>query len=123
MVNYSPAPWKSHVTELEIFLGTILGDSHKQTKQQREASKTMREEYGSAVDLVRSMIQDEESDRPEPLERSIACFYVALEDKGSSDPHTRPHSKLPAQKLVSFQWITAISCLQEVEKFRLTLPF
>lgn len=43
MHQFSATPWKSSLTELEVFIGTIMGESHRQTKRQKEISKSMRE--------------------------------------------------------------------------------
>jgi hypothetical protein len=43
MQQFSSTPWKSSLTELEVFIGTIMGENHRQTKNQRESSKRMRE--------------------------------------------------------------------------------
>lgn len=43
MHQFSATPWKSSLTELEVFIGTIMGESHRLTKRQKEISKSMRE--------------------------------------------------------------------------------
>lgn len=43
MYQYSDTSWKTSLTEIEVFIGNIMGESHKQTKRQKEASKSMRE--------------------------------------------------------------------------------
>ena len=42
MYQYSPTPWASNITELEVFIGNIVGKTHGQSKRQREASMNMR---------------------------------------------------------------------------------
>jgi hypothetical protein len=60
------------------------------------------------------MIVDRESGGTESLERSIACFWVAH--------HESQRRSINEIELQSFPWITAITCLQEVEKLRMTTP-
>lgn len=43
MYKYSATPWTSTLTELEVFIGNIMGKDHRQSKRQRESSITMRE--------------------------------------------------------------------------------
>ena len=42
MYQYSPTPWVSTITETEVFIGNIVGNTHGQSKRQREASMAMR---------------------------------------------------------------------------------
>lgn len=43
MRQYSATPWKSSITEFEIFVGTILGQGNKQSRRDKESSKSMRD--------------------------------------------------------------------------------
>jgi hypothetical protein len=43
MYCYSDSPWKTPLTEEEVFIGNIMGNNHKQTRHQKESSRTMRE--------------------------------------------------------------------------------
>lgn len=43
MYQYSDTSWKASLTEIEVFIGNIMGESYKQTKRQKESSKSMRE--------------------------------------------------------------------------------
>jgi hypothetical protein len=60
------------------------------------------------------MIRDQQSGAEESLERSIACFWVAISrarDRGAGQ-----------MGLQSFPWIAAVTCLQEVERLRMMTP-
>ncbi|KAN0073538.1 RNA dependent RNA polymerase domain containing protein [Elaphomyces granulatus] len=114
MRQSSDRPWKATLTELEVFIGNIIGGSHKPTKRQKEVSKGMRDTYDSLIQSTVSMIIDRESGGTESLERSIACFWVAH--------HESQRRSINEMELQSFPWITAITCLQEVEKLRMTTP-
>ncbi|GAD91500.1 RNA-dependent RNA polymerase, putative [Paecilomyces variotii No. 5] len=50
MHQFSATPWKSSLTELEVFIGTIMGESHRQTKRQKEISKSMREDVRNVTE-------------------------------------------------------------------------
>ncbi|CRG88837.1 hypothetical protein PISL3812_05872 [Talaromyces islandicus] len=110
MYCYSDSPWKTTLTEEEVFIGNIMGRNHKQTIHQKESSRAMREAYDELVSWTMSLITGQGTDKGgESLERSIACFWAALNDrKGSFVP--------PQGKLRSFPWIAAIVCIQEVDK-------
>ncbi|KAK2811756.1 hypothetical protein FQN50_001794 [Emmonsiellopsis sp. PD_5] len=135
MHDYSATPWKSSITEYEVFLGTILGQGQKLTQRQKDASREMREHYEGLVDFITSMILDRESGGIESLERSIACFYIAIkEDRQESHSARRRDNSISSyrqhnqgsgrkEKLISFPWIAAIACLKEVDKFQQSLPF
>jgi hypothetical protein len=43
MYQYSDKPWKTYLTEMEVFIGNIMGENHKQTVRQRVSSRSMRE--------------------------------------------------------------------------------
>lgn len=43
MQNYSKTPWKSSLTEIEVFVGSILGQNSKQSRRDKEASKRMKD--------------------------------------------------------------------------------
>ncbi|OKL62275.1 hypothetical protein UA08_02862 [Talaromyces atroroseus] len=117
MYQYSDSPWKTSLTEVEVFVGTIMGQNHKQTAYQKESSRAMRDAYDDLVKWTISLITGQGTDNEvESLERSVACFWVSLDGSASS--------VLPGYKqLRSFPWIAAITCLQEVEKFQRRMPF
>ncbi|MCJ1281547.1 hypothetical protein MMC26_000867 [Xylographa opegraphella] len=115
MYQYSPTPWASTITELEVFIGNIVGKTHGQTKRQREASMNMRADYERLVEFIVSQIRNKEAGRQEALERSIACMALGLED---DDPVRRGRSPV-----MSFRWIAASVCLQEVERLQKSTRF
>lgn len=43
MAQYSATPWKTSLTEYEVFIGNIMGHGQKQSKRQKEDSKNMKE--------------------------------------------------------------------------------
>ncbi|MCJ1396820.1 hypothetical protein MMC11_000010 [Xylographa trunciseda] len=118
MYQYSPAPWASNITEIEVFIGNVVGKTHGQTKHQREASMNMRDGYERLVEFIVSQIRNKEAGREEALERSIACMALGLEDDGASGPVRRGRPQL-----MSFRWIAASVCLQEVERLQKSTRF
>jgi hypothetical protein len=110
MRTYSTYP--NHLlSEVEVFCGSILGKIGAPSKRQRENSISMKEKHEHDVAFtVACIIQGEDNDnRAEALERSIACLDVARSP-------TRERRKVG--KLVSFGWIAAAVCLREVERFQ-----
>ncbi|KKZ61292.1 hypothetical protein EMCG_04100 [[Emmonsia] crescens] len=100
MSRYSSTPWKSSITEYEVFVGTILGHGQKLNQRQKDASKQMREEYEELVQFVTAMIQGRELGGGESLERSIACLYIAVEDEKKENTHSS-RSTAPPKRDVS----------------------
>ncbi|KAK2764926.1 hypothetical protein FQN54_008623 [Arachnomyces sp. PD_36] len=82
MSQFSATPWKTSLTEYEVFIGNIMGHGQKQTKRQKEDSKSMKDEFDKLVEYTISVIIDKESGGVESLERSIACFSAAIHDWG-----------------------------------------
>ena len=52
MYQYSDAPWKASLTEVEVFIGNIMGQNHKQTAYQKESSRAMRDGKPAPVLLL-----------------------------------------------------------------------
>lgn len=76
-------------------------------------------EFDKLVEYTISVIIDKESGGVESLERSVACFSAAIHDYQVNKP-TLPSQQ--AEKLFSFPWIAAVTCLQEVDKFQKSIP-
>lgn len=91
-----------------MFAGCILGKNGAQSRRQREYSADMKDKHNRDVEYtVRCIKQgDEAVGRDEALERSIACLFVSL-----TNGRVRPKIGI----LVSFAWVAAAVCLQEVE--------
>lgn len=105
MVDYSDHP-KRPLTELEAFVGNILGPTGAQSKTQRELSTSLKEKFDNdAAYFVKCITRDDEDRSDEALERSLACFAVSLEDRS-----------LGREKLRSFKYLAAAVCLREVDK-------
>uniref|UniRef100_A0A093V0X3 RNA-dependent RNA polymerase n=1 Tax=Talaromyces marneffei PM1 TaxID=1077442 RepID=A0A093V0X3_TALMA len=120
MYQYSDAPWKSSLTEVEVFIGNIMGQNHKQTAYQKESSRAMRDAYDDLVKWTMSLITGRGTDdERESLERSIACLWIALEDTRQKKSSLLPNQK----KLSSYGWIAAVACLHEIDKLQRNAPF
>lgn len=68
------------------------------------------------------MIRDTESGGTEALERSIACFWVAIDGKSSGQKPGLRSAHAHQDKLLSFPWIAAMTCLDEVDKLQRYAP-
>lgn len=99
-----------HLSEVEVFSGSILGKTGGQSKRQRENAINMKEKNERDVAYtIACIVRDEDGkSSTEALERSIACLHVGCN-------LVRVRKKVGA--LVSFGWVAAAVCLQEVEKF------
>ena len=82
MMEHSAHP-THFVSEVEVFVGALLGKEGAQTKRQREFSSGMKDKHDRDVAYtVQCILQGEEEDssQEEALERSIACLYVAVHE-------------------------------------------
>lgn len=102
------------ITELEAFIGNILGTQGFQSRRQRDASIPLKEEFDANVrDQVRYIrgTRDDDEHTEETLARSIACFNVSLGEVDRVQLGGRR-----SEPLVSFRYITAAVCLREMDK-------
>jgi hypothetical protein len=105
MVDYSDHPHRP-LTELEAFVGNILGRTGAQSKNQRELSTSLKEKFDEdAAYLFKSITRDGDEYSDEALERSMACLAVSLEDRS-----------LGREELQSFKYVAAAVCLREVDR-------
>ncbi|KAI5300085.1 hypothetical protein KEM56_002741 [Ascosphaera pollenicola] len=121
MSNFSETSWTGAcITEYEVILGTILGQGQKQSRLNKEQSKSLRDEYEELVDLVVSTIHDSEEARSEGLELSVACFHIAIRDHElyMNFAHRVSSRNRDSTKVLSFAWIAATVCLKEVIKLK-----
>ena len=106
MQQYSEHPLRP-LSELEAFIGNILGKTGAQSKQQHELSISMKERFNTdALFIVNCIVKDGAEWSQEALERSMACLAVSLE-------------RGPARKkdqLLSFKYVAAAVCLREVDR-------
>ncbi|KAI9846864.1 MAG: hypothetical protein M1837_003476 [Sclerophora amabilis] len=109
MAQYSPHPL-NYLTELEVFVGNIMGKFGAQSRRQREYSIGMKDKFDRDVALIISWIlknaETGEHDA-ESLERSIACLAIAMEDE---------KSRAKIGRLRSFRYVAAAVCLKELDR-------
>ncbi|MAD83304.1 MAG: hypothetical protein CL912_25775 [Deltaproteobacteria bacterium] len=107
MINHSEHTLHS-VSELEAFIGNILGRTGAQSKNQRELSTTMKDRFEEhSAFIVNCIVKDGSEWSEESLERSMACLAVSLEKKDVYRRH---------ENLLSFKYLAAAVCLREVER-------
>lgn len=113
MTAYSEHPSRP-LSELEAFIGNILGVTGSQSKKQRDLSVTMKEAYDrDTAFIVSCILNDDEGDHArDALERSIACFAVGLTENGKSSKGAGRRGKA---SLESFGYIAAAVCLRELD--------
>lgn len=117
MENYSDHPLRP-MSELEAFIGNILGAQGSQTRRQRDLSIPMKEALNRDMSYIVSCIRGTKEDEHEeelpsdvPLARSIACFSVSLGEVTRVMMGGRK-----TEALVSFRYVAAAVCLREMEK-------
>jgi len=88
-----------------------VGATGSQSKKQRDLSVSLKEQYTmDAAFIVKCITHDDNEEKSAPaevLEKSLACFQVALEDKIAVVRR--------GEKLVSFGYVAAAVCLKQVE--------
>lgn len=105
MHSYSDTPWKgTKISEVEVFIGKIVGNE-KQTKRQREASATMRDEYEALVWSVMGSIRGQ--GREDAFAVGMACLYLCKKDRETQGPQNG---------LQSFAWVAASFMLSELDR-------
>lgn len=111
MTQYSEHPSRP-ISELEAFIGNILGATGSQSKRQRDLSVTMKEKFDAdASYYVECIVNNDEGMRAEDaLERSMACLAAYLERQKSFVGAGRN-----GDMLVSFGYVAAAVCLRELE--------
>jgi hypothetical protein len=110
MTEYSEHPVR-RLTELEAFIGNILGKTGAQSRHQRELSTNMKDKFEEEALFIVNCILKEDGDwSEESLERSMACLAVSLE---------APKTHRKQEHLLSFKYVAAAVCLREVERFEM----
>lgn len=105
MHQYSVEPSRP-LSELEVFVGHIVGRNGAQSKRQREMSKGLKEKFDRDVTFTMDNITGKQSgDRDDALARAVACLAVGI-DRREKDT------------LQSFQWVAAAACLKELLRFK-----
>lgn len=107
MTEYAPN-YRHPLSELEVFIGQIVGKTTAQNRRHRDLSTSMKERFDESVaSTVDHIIRDGTKIADDSLERSMACLAVALD---------RVKKTRKGDTLVSFKYIAAAVCLKEVEK-------
>lgn len=110
MTNYNEHPLRP-LTELEAFIGNILGKTGAQSKNQRDLSTSVKENFDQdAAFIVNCMVKDGSESTDEALERSMACLAVSLE-------HQTLYKR--REQLLSFKYVAEAICLREIERLHL----
>ena len=103
MVAYSETPWKSTLSEVEVFVGAIIGGRDKQGRRQRETASAMKEDFCILAEFTVDELKD--GSRSDILNKCMACLHVCLPDG------TR-HAQ---SDLRSFAWLAASVMMSEMD--------
>jgi hypothetical protein len=132
MFEYGPRP-QCPLSEVEVFVGNILGRTGAQTTRQRDLSISMKEVFEAELSFTAKCItkttsylcdgEDGEDGKAnddgvmetseEALALSMACLWVALNDEAG----VWEYGKRGKVELRSFGYVAAAMCLKEVKKF------
>lgn len=107
MKIYSETPWKSRLSEVEVFVGSIIG-REKSTKRQREMSMQMKDEYSCCAQYTIQQLKAESHE--ETLGKCMACLKICLPSFETPSHHN----------LCSFAWVAASVLVSEVDKMQET---
>ncbi|KAI9768710.1 MAG: hypothetical protein M1840_004705 [Geoglossum simile] len=110
MSDFSSSPLR-RLSEVEVFVGTIIGKNGMPNKRLRESSTGMKDQFDRDVAFVVDCITKDGKGLPDmkSLERSVACLSVAMEGEGHASN---------AAGLRSFKYVAAAVCLKEIERFQ-----
>lgn len=106
MRSYSDTPWKSNISEAEVFIGRIVG-KEKQTHRQKEASAEMRDDFDRLASSIIESIRGE--DREDTLAVGMACLNLCRRDRETQGPQNG---------LQSFTWVVVSVLLTEVDRIQ-----
>jgi hypothetical protein len=122
MFEYGPHP-RFPLSEIEVFIGNILGKTGALTTRQRELCISMKERFEDILSFTVKWIKGEEYDQEDAESRagraapehvlglSMACLWVALNE----GVRIWQSGKNRTSKLRSFGYVAAAVCLTEVD--------
>ncbi|KAJ9497555.1 hypothetical protein H2202_006979 [Exophiala xenobiotica] len=98
-----------HLTEKEVFIGTIMGRSGAGSKHQREQSDYMKTQFNGELRQIKTWMADQTADNEEHGFESLAaaCLDVAVQEPSNFNVDLR-----------SFGWFAAGLCVPEIVKRR-----
>jgi hypothetical protein len=132
MFEFGPRP-QCPLSEVEVFVGNIIGKTGAQTTRQRELSTSMKERFEADLSFIVRCIKkptshvfegDEgenwsvsddlvpQSNEPD-LALSMACLWIGLNEEAQ----VWEYGKRGKVELRSFAYVAAAVCLKEVQKF------
>jgi hypothetical protein len=111
MFEFGPRPYVLPLSEVEVFMGNILGKTGALTSRQRELCISMKERFGDMLSFTVKWIRGADPEHVSGL--SVACLWVALNEK----PKVWENGKnREMEGLRSFGYVAAAVCLREFEQ-------
>jgi hypothetical protein len=112
MYEYGPRP-HTPLSEVEVFVGDILGKAGAPSRNLRELSISMKERWEEELSFAVDCITKEgERNERTTLELSMACLWVGLNDP---EKKVWDGGRMDELKLRSFKYVAAALCLKEYE--------
>ncbi|KAG9233793.1 rna-dependent rna polymeras-like protein [Amylocarpus encephaloides] len=127
LYEYGPSP-NVPLTEIEMFIGSILGKVGAPTARQREMAMSMKERFEDIISTTvryiteQQVIHDNENDEDQKrmamLEKGVAvgmaCLWVGINDEASAFGD----GKAACEGLKSFGYVTAAVTLKSLDRLR-----
>jgi hypothetical protein len=110
MFEFGPRPYVLPLSEVEVFMGDILGKTGALTSRQRELCISMKERFSDVLSFTVKWIRD--ADPEHVLGVSAACLWVALNDKSKVWEDVKNRKM---EGLRSFGYVAAAVCEREWE--------
>ncbi|KAL8991752.1 MAG: hypothetical protein Q9169_007683 [Polycauliona sp. 2 TL-2023] len=126
ILQYSTNP-PEYLEEIEVFIGSIICRTGKQSKRQKEFNKGMKEKYDEEARAYMAAMRDCTGNRDldgsegsqnsdnnnwEGLHRSMACLYVAIFQSRASK------GRMNGCRTDTFGWIAAAAVMRELEDYQ-----
>ncbi|KAI5844566.1 RNA dependent RNA polymerase-domain-containing protein [Morchella snyderi] len=106
MHNFSDTPWSGNISEVEVFIGSIVG-REKQTQRQKDASISMKEEFEWLVASIINSIKGDQDGQADIFGIGMACLFLCRSDGERVGPQNG---------LQSFAWVVTSALLTELDK-------
>lgn len=105
MIDRSETPWKSSLTEIEVFMGTILGKTAF-ARRNFEMTQLLRSDYNWLVSHTIGWMRGK--DREETVSKAMAALFISLPDAGHDMKN----------EMQSWAWVAVCLLVAEVDQIQ-----
>lgn len=107
MYNHSETPWKSSLTEIEVFMGTILG-KNPFGRRNYDMTQHLRSDYNWLATHTVNWMRGET--REDTLGKAMASLHISLPDSGYNEDKTT--------EMQSWAWVAICILVAEVDQMQ-----